>query len=63
MLHFKYVLVVMLMTDGKTAPEPVATFKTQQMCEAVAFIANEGFKKQGGPNKAVCVYAMKFGEI
>lgn len=60
---FKFVLVVILTSNNAMKPEPVATFKTQQMCEAVAFIANTGFAKEGGQHKATCIYAMKFGDI
>jgi hypothetical protein len=61
---FKFILVVTLTNgSGALTAEPMAAFKTQQMCEAVAFIANTGFQKQGGQHRATCIYAMKFGDI
>lgn len=60
---FKFILVVVLTTNGKPAPEPIATFKTERHCEAVAFIINEGFRKQGATNKALCIDAMKWEEV
>ena len=60
---FPFVLVVILTTGGIKSPNPIATFRSPEHCEAVAFIANEGFKKQGGQNKALCINAMKWGEI
>lgn len=61
---FKFVLVVILTNgSGAKVPEPIATFRSPQHCEVVMDLLNKGFKEQGGANKAVCIVAMKHGEI
>lgn len=59
---FKFVLVIPSFVPN-SSPDAIATFKTEQHYKAVAFIANKGFSEQGGGNKAVCIIAMKHGEL
>jgi hypothetical protein len=60
---FQYVLVVVLSVNGSVSPQPIATFKSNSHCEAVAAFINRGFVEQGGTNKADCVNALKHSEV
>lgn len=60
---FSTVLVIILTTAGTKTPTPIATFRSDEHCEATAYIINEGFRKQGGQNRALCINAMKWGEL
>jgi hypothetical protein len=60
---FSTVLIVILTTGGIKSPTPIATFRSDTHCEAVAAFINKGFVEQGGQNRALCISALKWGEI
>lgn len=59
---FSFVLVI-LSYSNTASPDPIATFKTKQMCDVVAYITNTGFVKNNMENKAVCIYSNDHGDI
>jgi len=59
---FPYVLVVIAFGTGEP-PEPIATFVLESNCHTVAGLLNSGFKRNDVDKKAVCVNALKNGEI
>ena len=59
---FKFVLIVLTFAPNST-PQPIATFREPQMCEAVAIVANKAFAEKATGQKAICIVAMKHGEI
>jgi len=58
---FPYVLVLLSIGSGES-PDPVATFRIENHCDAVAFLLNLGFEQKNMDKKAICIYAIKNGD-
>jgi len=59
---FPHVLVVLALASGDP-PEAIATFRDRDNCAAIAQLLNKGFERADDNKKAVCVRAVKDGDI
>lgn len=59
---FPYILIVLSIGTGEP-PEPIASFNTESNCGALVYLLNRGFEAKDISKKAICIRAMKEGEV